>query len=332
MLKQDNFKKTLIQRLWLILVACFCCIVLNAQDLNDLDSLLIDRNIENYSIRIFANYKDNRFRVQNENARVRFVPNNRNGLGVGFANEKMIVDVAFNIRGRNKEETTRFDLQGMTIVNERHFVNVYAQTYKGFRSKNNVDAPTIFINDLRSVSLGFNYLRTLDDIAFSYALLKAGLDKDEHKRVFITAGLGAFGSFDYFSTQPGILSETTAAFFNERANIRRYQAVSIGVLAGVVSYFKLPENITATINVMPGLGLMNKKITLPNATYRPSNPLLYKLDFHAGLNYSLNQYYVSLTYSNGLYATDFDFGNKYRLNLTNAKLAIGYRFKTKKKR
>lgn len=326
MLKQNIYKK-----IFLLLVSCFTCFSLSAQDLEDIDSLLIDRDIENYSIRIFSNYKVNKFSILNDESKVKFVPNNRYGLGLGFANRKVIFDVAFNIKNKNKQETSRFDLQVTTIIKRQHYVNLFAQTYKGFKAKHNFDEPTTFRSDVRSVSLGINYLYTLDEVEFSYSLLKAGLDEKDNQDIFITGGIGLFGVYDYFSAKPSILSESGSTFFNEQGNVKRYNGAAIGVLAGFISYFKLPENITATLNVMPGIALMNKRVTLQDGSYRPSNPMLYKLDFSVGLGYNLKQYYAILTYSNGLYSTGFDNDNRYRLNLTNAKLALGYRFKIKRK-
>jgi len=316
-------------RLYLLLVFCFSFLALNAQDIEDLDSLLIDRDIENYSIRVFSNFKVNKFSIKDDDSKVKFVPNNRYGLGVGFANSKVIVDIAFNIKNSNKEETKKFDLQGTTILKDQYYVNVYAQTYRGFNVKNDFDEPTTFRSDIRSVSIGLNYLYTFDDIEFSYALLKAGLFEKRNKDIYITGGIGAFGGFDYFSANSSVLDESTSPYFNDRGNIKRYQGLAFGVLGGLISYFKLPEDITATVNIMPGIGLVSKKITTQDESYMPSSPMLYKLDFLIGLSYNFKQFYVSLTYSNGSYNTDFDYGNNYGLNLTKAKLAVGYKFKQK---
>ncbi|WP_256867488.1 DUF4421 family protein [Winogradskyella forsetii] len=331
MSKQIIFQKALFITVFLLLGLSLAFSSANAQNIDDLDALLIDRDIENYSIRVFTNFKVNKFSIKNEDFKARFVPNNRHGLGLGFANRKVIVDIGFNLKNPNKEETRRFDLQGTTILEDRHFANIYVQTYKGFTAKNNFDDPFVFRSDVRSVSFGFNYLFTLDDIEFSYALLKAGFSEERHKDIFITGGLGVFGGFDYFSAKPNILSESTNPYFNAQGNIKRYQGATVGVLAGFISYFKLPENISATINVMPGIGLVNKKITLEDDSYRPANPMLYKLDFSLGLGYNFNRFYVSFTYNNGLYSTDLDYDNTYNLNITNAKLAVGYRFKSKTK-
>lgn len=301
----------------------------NSQDFDDLDSLLVDRDLDNYSIRLFTNFKANKFSVQNDNYKARFVPNNRHGIGVGVANRKIILDVAFNLKNANKEDTKKFDLQGTTIIKNRHFSNIYVQTYKGYTAKNNFDESFEFNSDLRSISFGINYLYTFDDIEFSYALLKAGLAEKRNQSVFITGGIGFFTGFDYFSSDTGLLTEDTSPYFNNEGNIKRFQGGKVGVLAGLISYFKLPENITATLNIMPGMGLMYKKLTVDGKTYTPNNPMIYKLDFMVGLGYNFDRFYVSLTYNNGLYTTDFDFDNRYRLNVTNAKLAIGYRFKSR---
>ena len=77
---------------FLLFVFCFASFNLDAQDLEDLDSLLVDRDIENYSLRIFSNFKVNKFSVSDGDSKAKFVPNNRYGLGLGFANKKIILD------------------------------------------------------------------------------------------------------------------------------------------------------------------------------------------------------------------------------------------------
>ncbi|MFD2541769.1 DUF4421 family protein [Lacinutrix gracilariae] len=331
MLPQNIFKKYLKFRLYLFVVFCFSCISVHAQSIENIDSLLIDRNLENYSVRLFSNFKVKKFSIKDGNSKAKFVPNNRYGLGFGVASKKFIIDLAFNIKNPNKEETKRFDLQATTIVKKQHYVNAFIQTYKGFNAKSDFDVPTVFRSDIRSVTFGVNYLYTFDEVAFSYSQLKAGLAEKRNKNMYITGGLGFFGVFDYFSAKPSLFDEETSIYFNEDANVKRYRGGALGLLAGFVSYFKLPENITATFNFMPGIALMNKKVTLQDDSYRPSNPMLYKIDFNIGLGYSIDRYYVSLTYGNGYYTTDFDNDNDYFFNLSNAKLAIGYKLKRKKK-
>lgn len=294
-----------------------------------IDSLFIDHDLSNYSVRLFSNYKVKQFRVRNDEFRSRYVPNNRFGAGFGVANSKLLIDVAFNIKGGNENVTDRFDGQGSLIFKNHHFVNFYLQTYKGFNVRNNYNEPSIFRNDVRSWTVGFNYLYTFSKIEFSFALLKAGLPKRKRK-VQITGGIGTFAVFDYFDADGNILPENGDLYFNEEAEIEKYSGRAIGVLGGFLSQFVLPKNFIATCNLMPGIALMNKKVRLEDGSYRPSNPMLYKLDFSVALGYSVKRYYVNLIYGTGIYTTSLDFDNKYLFNLSKAKFAIGYKLKVKK--
>ena len=139
--------------------------------------------------------------------------------------------------------------------------------------------------------------------------MKAGLAK-RNENVYITGGIGTFAVFDYFKADTNILTQNGELYFNEQAEIQKYSSRAIGVLAGFLSVFMLPKNFIASFNVMPGVALMNKKITLQDGNYRPSNPMLYKLDFTLALGYRVERYYINLTYGTGVYSTDFDFDNK----------------------
>tara|TARA_R110002012_G_scaffold319389_4_gene539864 strand:+ start:24657 stop:25652 length:996 start_codon:yes stop_codon:yes gene_type:complete len=294
------------------------------------DSMFIDRDLENYSLRLFSNYKVKRFTLRDNDSKTRFIPNNPFGVGFGFASRKIVVDIAFNLKSGKEEVTNRFDLQGTTIIGKNHFVNFYVQTYKGYNVKNNYNEPAVFRADIKSATAGFNYLFTLSEIEFSYAMLKAGVSK-RNKNVYVTGGLGTFAVFDYFSGSETILSDQGALYYNNEANIKRYSSSGIGVLAGFISAFMLPKNLIASFNVMPGIAIMNKQVTITDDTYRPSNPMLYKIDYTAALAYNAERYYVSLIYNGSAYSTSLDFDNKQLFSLSKAKLAFGYKLWAKKK-
>lgn len=292
-----------------------------------IDTLFIDRDLKNYSARVFSNYKVKQFRLLNDNHKMRYVPSNRFGLGFGFANSKGLIDIAFNIKSGKKEVTKRFDAQGTIILLDHHYINGYFQIYSGYNIKNDFGDASIFRNDIKSRTIGFNYLYTISEIEFSYALLKAGLAK-QNKNVYVTGGLGTFAIFDYFSAEDSIMPENGLLYFNEQANIKRYNGRAIGVLGGLLTAFVLPENLIATCNLMPGVALINEKVTLQDGSkYRPSKPMLYKLDISLALSYNVDRYYINLMYGTGIYSTNLDFDNRYRYNLSMAKLAFGYKLK-----
>ncbi|WP_223035025.1 DUF4421 family protein [Hanstruepera marina] len=295
------------------------------------DSLFIDHDISNYSLRLFSNYKVKQFRLKNGDTKSRYVPNNRYGLGFGFASSKVLIDIAFNIKTANKEATNRFDAQGTIIVGKHHYANGFIQSYKGFNVKNNFGEPTVFRDDIKSITVGFNYLYTLSEIEFSYSLLKAGLAK-RNKNIYITGGLGVFGVYDYFSSNDDILPPNGELFYNEQAEIKRYNSIAVGVLAGFLSVFMLPKNFVATCNIMPGVALMNKSVTLEDENYKPSKPMLYKLDFTLALGYNVKRYYINLIYGAETYSTQLGYDNRYSFYLSKAKLAFGYKLGVNKKR
>lgn len=292
-----------------------------------IDTLFIDHDLKNYSARVFSNYKVKQFRLLNDDYKMRYVPNNRFGIGFGFANRKELIDIAFNIKSGKKEATKRFDAQGTIIVLDHHYFNGYIQLYRGYNILNDFNEPSVFRNDIKSKTIGFNYLYTLSEIEFSYSLLKAGL-AEKNKNVYITGGLGGFAIFDYFSADDSILPENGLLYFNEQANIKRYNGRALGILGGLLTAFVLPHNFIATFNLMPGVALINEKVTLEDdIKYRPSKPMLYKLDLSFAVSYNVDRYYINLLYGTGFYSTNLDFDNRYRYNLTMAKLAFGYKLK-----
>ncbi|MFB9054048.1 DUF4421 family protein [Formosa undariae] len=324
----------MIKRIVILLLLLSTSFTVQSQVIKNLDSLdvwklidkvFIDHNLDNYSLRLFSNYKVKQFRIKNEDGfKSRYVPNNKFGLGFGFASSKLLIDIAFNLKTNKENITKRFDMQGTTILGKKNYVNFYVQTYRGFNVRNNFDEPFVFRDDIKSVTVGFNVLHTIPDIEFSYSMLKAGVDNLDRK-VYITGGFGAFGFYDYFSAGGNILEDPNDDYFNESAHIKRYNSSAIGVLAGVMSVFKLPYNLTASCNIMPGIGIMHKHVTLEHGTYRPSKPMIYKMDYTFAMGYNTKRYYLSLIYGGGVYSTDLGYQNNYKFNLTKAKLAIGYK-------
>ena len=330
----------MIRRFIISVLILWCSYSTHAQIFKKLDSVnlvelvdkrFVDHDIDNYSLRIFANYKVKRFVIRNTDFKSRYVPNNRSGIGFGFASSKVLVDIAFNIKTKPEDVTRRFDMQGTAILAKKNYVNFYVQSYKGFNVKNDFDQPTVFRDDIKSITIGINTLRTIPDIEFSYSMLKAGLD-NVNKKVYVTGGFGAFAFYDYFSADGDVLEDNADMYFNEQAHIKRYNSAAVGVLGGLLSVFGLAHNITASCNIMPGIGLMYKHVTLADDTYTPSNHFLFKLDYTLALGYNVERYYVSLIYGGGAYSTNLGYGNSYRFNLTKAKLAFGYKLGRGKKR
>jgi len=121
-----------------------------------IDTLFIDKDINNWSLRLFANYKDQRLKLMDENKSLIFQPNNASGVGFGVATRKMILDIAFNLKSKNKQPTKRFDMQGKFMVKNNLF-EFFFQTYRGFNVSNDSNQPGDFRSDLRFSAIGINY-------------------------------------------------------------------------------------------------------------------------------------------------------------------------------
>ncbi|MCX7547500.1 DUF4421 family protein [Xanthomarina sp. F1114] len=318
---------------------CFLCLTIasHAQILKKsdslstkqvIDTLLIDRDMNNWSIRLFTNYKGQSFNLINDGDKLAFKPNNRAGVGFGLGTSKLIIDIAFNLKGNRENDTKRFDMQGSFIVGDHNLVNLYVQRYKGFNVNNNFNEPDVFRDDITSLSIGLNYLYTFNKISFSSATLKAGLANDEKKH-FISAGVGGFMVYNSFMGDGSLIPDN--GNFNGDAYLEQFKGVGVGVSGGILSVFVLPANFFATLNVIPGIGLMYKKGYSETDHYNVSNPLLYKIDFEAGVGYSYKRFYATLVYGSGIYTTNLDYGLNYVYSNTKAKISVGYKIRVNKK-
>ncbi len=322
-----------------LIFICLLCfgMSMQAQKLKELDSLsarevldtlLIDRDMNNWSIRLFTNYKGQSFNLINNNDKLSFKPNNRAGVGFGLGTSKLIIDIAFNLKGQEEHPTQRFDMQGSLIVGYNHLVSLYVQRYKGFNVKNNFNAPEFFRDDITSLSLGLSYLYTFDRISFSSSTLRAGLVKEERKH-YITGGIGGFMVYDNFSGDSSLIPDNEA--FNSDAYLNEFKGTGLGISGGLLAVFVLPANFFTTLNVIPGIGVMYKKAQSDVNDYRVSNPLLYKLDYNAGIGYSYKRFYATLVYGSSIYSTYLDYGLNYLFSNTKAKISVGYKIKVDKK-
>jgi len=287
-----------------------------------IDTLFIDHNINNWSFRIFTNYKEQRFKLSNEDQSLTYFPNNPSGIGIGIATRKLLLDIAFNIKGRNEQPTSRFDMSG-TVIIEKHLIDLFFQTYQGFNVRNDFNNSESFREDLKSLSTGINYMYMFNAGEISIAAMKSGLSRQ--KKTAVSFGLGSFLIISNQSADSSLVPLELVSMFNDKAQLKNFTGIGAGILGGFSTLIVLPANFFLSVNITPGIGLMYKKVETELAEYKPSNPLLYQLQFAGALGYNSDRIYINLTVGNGIYSTDLDFGNKALFSLTKAKLAIGYK-------
>ncbi|WP_252723132.1 DUF4421 family protein [Pseudotamlana agarivorans] len=293
-----------------------------------IDTLLIDRDINNWSLRLITNYKGQSFNLVDNDYRLSFRPNNSAGIGVGLGTSKVILDLAINLTKEEENPTERFDVQSAFILGNHNLVGLYIQYYSGFNIENNFDKPEFFREDIESFSTGVNYLYAFEELSFSTATLRAGLMKSEKKH-FITFGVGGFLVYDKFSGDDTVVP--VHSDFKENTNLNKFKGLGVGVSGGIISVFVLPANFFINVDVTPGIGLMVKSAYNSSGKQKVTNPMLYKLDYNAGIGYSYKRFYITLAYGNGLYTTRLNDGLNYLFGNTKAKIALGYRINTNKK-
>ena len=288
-----------------------------------IDSLVFSEKLD-WSVRLVSNFKQQRFRIGDEDETMKYIPNNPFGVGFGIANQKLVIDIVFNIKGTEKkeEQTEKFAAEGALIIKKNNYFSFILENVHGHNVSNSYNDLEEFREDISLLSVGLNYLRIFNKNNISIRDLKSGL-RSFDKTTF-TFGIGGFFIVHTLNSDGSIIPNDLLPLFNEEAQITKVSALGVGMLTGISAYFKLPANFFAAFYIAPGVGLEYKKIHTETDKYIPSNPLLYKTDLFGSVGYNKKQFYINFTFATNIYATSFDFDNKGVLSVTKSKLILGY--------
>ncbi len=139
-----------------------------------IDTLFIDHDMNNWSLRFFTNYKGNRFRLSNSDESILYAPHNPMGIGFGVGTRKLILDIAFNIKSGEVEPTERVDIQATLILKDHH-IGFSLQTYQGYGTTYMEKAE--FRPDINSFSSTLIYMYLFNGGGHSLAAMRSGLDR-----------------------------------------------------------------------------------------------------------------------------------------------------------
>ncbi|MGB5358745.1 MAG: DUF4421 family protein [Eudoraea sp.] len=295
---------------------------------NLIDSLLIDHDLRNWSVRLFGNIRAQGFKLSNDEATLAYIPNNLFGVGVGIATSKLILDITFNLGDKNTVNTDRFDLRGGFVFNQ-NIIDFYFQIYDGFNVKNSINSTTVFREDIKSIAGGIDYLYLFNAGEYSQRVLRSGL-KNQKRNIF-SFGLGGFVLYNQISGDSSIIPMEFDPYFNEQARIKNITNYGIGVLGGLVGLFKLPSNFYIGVSAKAGIGLTLKNAETETLSYNPGNPMLYKLKGSILFGYKWNRFYTNISLRASANMSNIDFGNNGSFTQISGKLALGYRIKGDKK-
>jgi hypothetical protein len=312
------------KRIWITFICLFFSLSIEAQSPSDslkpldlIDTLFIDRDLNNWSIRLLFNTRDVRFRLKNDAEDVRYIPTNRFGMGLGIASRKLILD--FNIAFKLNEEaqTDMFNMLG-TAVFGKHVVDAFLQDFHGFYKRDEKTGEEVFRNDASSLLMGVNYSQHLKSSKYSITSLRSGLDYQ--RKSVISPMVGGFFMIDRLKADSALIG-----FDVQRPDIVKYTGVGFGGSAGISGLLVLPLNMFAAVSVMPSAGLFVKTVTSPEGREIAANPFLFMLSSSATIGYNGDDIYVNFTIQTNRTTTELPFNMRQNLQQTNAKLAIGYK-------
>ncbi len=285
-----------------------------------IDSLLLSEKLD-WSVRLVSNFKQQQFRLSNGDSKLIYRPNNPFGVGFGVANQKMVIDVLFNIKGDSEEVTNKFAAEGAIIINK----NMYGFAIENVHGYNITSKQTDeqeFRDDISVFSLGLEYLRILSKNRITVRGMKAGMT--DQRNTILSYGVGGFLIVKNLTADGSIIPEADWEYFNEQAQIYETSSIGGGALGGVSSYFNLPGHFFATVYVASGIGLEYKYIKSEAYNYVASNPWILKTDLFGSLGYNRKKFYVHFTFGTDWYLSNIDYDNQLFLSVTKSKFIVGF--------
>jgi len=285
------------------------------------DSLFIDRNPTHYSIRLFSSYKDRSFTLQNSSDQIRYTPNNKGGIGIGFANTKINIDLGINIKN-DDDVTERFDFETNLTLN-KSTIGLSIQHYKGYNLESASSPESIFREDISSLSMNVSYVRLFNSEQLSIGSIINGVSRQ--KKSAYSFGFGGVVGYNRTDADSSLVSISRRNDFNEFAeitNINEFGIMALGQLNGVLV---LPYNLFLTASFVPGFGLSFKNVVTESDEYKPENPVVYSLGMRGALGFNFNRFYTLLSYDGIFGSSDLGYKNEMELRVNKFKFVVGYK-------
>lgn len=288
---------------------------------NFADSLFIDRNPTHYSLRVFSSYKDRSFSIQNKSEEVRYTPNNRTGVGIGFANTKITIDLGINIKS-NDDVTERFDFD-TDLTLDRATIGLSIQHYKGYNLETSSTQGSIFREDISSLSVVTSYVRLFNSDKLSMGSIINGVSRQ--KKSAYSFGYGGVVAYNRTNADSSIVNSSVPGDFNPYAEITNMQEIGIAAVGQINGVLVLPFNLFLTSSFVPAIGLNYKGVETETIKYNPKEPLVYSLAIRTALGFNFDRFYTLFSY-NGIYgSSSLGFDNRSKLRSNKLKFVIGYK-------
>ena len=285
------------------------------------DSLFIDRNPTHYSLRLFTSYKDRSFILQNNSDEIRYTPNNKGGIGIGFANTKINVDLGINIKNED-DVTERFDFETNLTLNKAT-IGLNIQHYKGYNLESNSSPESIFREDISSLSVNMSYIRLFNSEELSMGSIINGVSRQ--KKSAYSYGFGGVLGYSRTDADSSIVSVSARDDFNDFAEITNTTEIGIAGVGQLNGVLVLPYNFFITASFVPGIGLSLKNVVTESDEYNPKEPLVYSLGIRGALGFNLDRFYTLLSYDGIFGSSGLGYGNESELRINKFKFVVGYK-------
>lgn len=287
----------------------------------EVDTSYVNLDQGRFSIRTFIVFKNQSFRLLNNDYGLKYAPNNRFGVGVGFAYYPLLLDFALNLKLVKENASTRMDFQGQLLAKKTLF-SAHLQNYNGFNVSGSNMPESLFRPDISSYAVGASALRILNANKISLRSVLSG--GAEQKRSMGSFAMGGGINFNGLKADSSIIPSSQQAYFNEQAGITKTFGFTATIQAGYVGVLVLPHGFFAYGSVTPGIGLSIKKIN-SSETYFPKNPLSMEIDFQFSLGYNDSKIYSTIGWVNQVSGSSLDFGNRIRGNTGRLKWVVGFK-------
>ena len=292
-----------------------------------IDTLFIDNNVDNWSIRAFSSFKDQTFGITNDDLTVRFVPNNRYGAGLGYANSKIKLDFGFSFGGGQQGQTDRFSFETDLSLG-KSFFGIKLARFRGFEvESDDLDIPVLFRNDIRTFNLSLFYtvIPNYQRVSISSAI--SGSEKQKRNAGSFMGG--AFAFYNRIRADSSIIPVNAEDMFNDRAEIEQLDGFAVGLIGGYAYNFVFLKNFFFNVAAYPGVALNLKFVETETISYTPSNLWSLTVGTRAALGYNINRIYIELSNKYTLHYSSFNFGNRGVWNATRLKFVVGWKLRAK---
>lgn len=290
----------------------------------EVDTTYVDLKYNKWSLRLLGTYKhQNLFFSNVQGEKIKYVPNDRTSLGLGFSYKFLIIDLGIRLLLNRDEFTSRFDLQGEVALRE-HLIDLFVQRYQGF-DKISSSGQDTFLPDMRSWVVGLNYLYNFNHDELTIRSVITG--NRLQKKAAGTFLLGGFFSVQDLDSDT-VLVTAADGNFNEYAEMRGSVLNNFGVLGGYAFITPIGKRFFLFGGLMPGVGLNFGKIQGNRSYDLKVNPMA-KVNTRAAFGYIDSRWYGGVHYTSDYFIINLQHDNLFRYNIGKFKVVLGYKFNAK---